>query len=193
MQAASQELGLEPPTAAAVKNIIGLGLPEAIAMLFPQLEDRLGQQLRLRYSQQYVALDKIPSDLFEGAMDTLGQLRQQGHVLAVATGKSRRGLDRVLDSLGMTRFFDASRCADETLSKPDPLMLHELLEECLATAADALMIGDTEYDLEMAAAAGVPSVGVSYGSHSTQRLRRHRPLAVLDRLPELLGLELLRP
>jgi phosphoglycolate phosphatase len=189
MQAAAEDVDVEAPRAAAVKDIIGLGLPEAISELFPGLEAGPASQLRLRYSQRFVEFDRIPSDLFDGALETLNGLREAGHMLAVATGKSRRGLSRVLASLELERFFDATRCADETLSKPDPLMLNELLQELDCPAHEAVMIGDTEYDLAMAVAANVAGVGVSYGSHSPERLQRHGPMAIVDTLPELLELD----
>lgn len=190
MQAAAEDTALEVPSDAAVKDIIGLGLPEAIEALFAGLDPGTAGQVRLRYSQRFVEFDRIPSDLYAGAMETLHRLRARGYLLAVATGKSRRGLNRVLASLEMEQFFDASRCADETLSKPDPLMLHELLEELDCPAQSAVMIGDTEYDLEMAVSARVAGVGVSYGSHNPERLERHGPLAIIDALPELLELDL---
>lgn len=188
MQSATEACDLTPPSDESVRNIIGLGLPEAIASLYPGLAQDTRARVQLTYSQRFVALDHIPNDLFAGAMDTLEALRQRGYLLAVATGKSRRGLDRVLQELGLSHFFDASRCADETLSKPDPLMLNELLQDFELQPNQALMVGDTEFDLEMAAVANMPSVGVSFGSHSVERLQRHGPVSVIDRLPELLDI-----
>ena len=129
MQWAAAELGLQQPAGAAVRNIIGLGLPEAMAILFPELDEQARRVMRERYSHCYTELDAEPAQLFPGAMDVMQQLRAQNHLLAVATGKSRRGLDRVLGGLGLAQWFDATRCADETSSKPDPQMLHELQVE----------------------------------------------------------------
>jgi len=121
-------------------------------------------------------------------METLDGLRERGIELAVATGKSRRGLDRVLVSLGLADYFDSTRCADETQSKPHPRMLHEILVTRGKSPGDAVMIGDSEYDMDMARQAGVRSVAVSFGVHSTDRLASCGPLAVIDALPELLEL-----
>lgn len=186
MQQAAQEQGISVPGEQAVKNIIGLGLPEALAALFPQLDSRDWQAMRERYSRCYTELDAEPPQLFPGAMDVMLHLRECNHLLAVATGKSRRGLDRVLGSLGLDTWFDASRCADETSSKPDPHMLLELVEACRVDLQQTLVVGDSEYDLAMASAAGVDSVGVSYGVHAPERLRQHAPLAIIDELPQLL-------
>ncbi len=187
MQAAAIEVDLPRPSEAAVVNIIGLGLHEAVERIFPDLGSARYEPLKQAYSHHFRELDEVPSPLYPGAMETMGQLKQSGYRLAVATGKSRNGLDRVLAGHDLADFFDASRCADETRSKPHPLMLHELLEELSCAAQDAVMVGDTEYDLAMAVAADMPSVGVSYGSHSRERLLQHSPLAVIDSLPELLS------
>jgi phosphoglycolate phosphatase len=185
MQAAAGRCGLPPPEAAAVRHIVGLGLPQAVEMLFPDqsLADR--EQLARAYSACYVEADQGPARLFEGALDTLERLRDAGLELAVATGKSRRGLDRVLRGLGMEGFFQATRCADETRSKPHPLMLEQILAERNKQASEALMIGDSEYDLAMAQAIGMPSVGVSYGVHARELLQRHQPCAIIDQLRQL--------
>ena len=119
-------------------------------------------------------------------METLEGLRDRGFLLAVATGKSRVGLDRVLQSLGMANFFDATRCADETRSKPHPLMLQEILQELGVLPEAAVMVGDTEFDLMMARQAGVTAIGVTYGAHPLPRLVACEPLLLLDQLPELL-------
>src|SRR5690554_8211741 len=130
MQMAAEDLGWNPPETAEVHNIIGLGLPEAIAKLYPTISSLSYEQLRERYVYHFLNLDKQqPSALFPGVLETLEYLREQGHQLTVATGKSRRGLDRILDTLGMTSFFHCTRCADETASKPHPLMLTQLLTE----------------------------------------------------------------
>jgi phosphoglycolate phosphatase len=190
MQGAAAERSLTVPPAAAVREIIGLGLPQALARLFPELPDGERVALADAYSRQHIASDAGPARLFEGAVEMLEALRAGGCELAVATGKSRRGLNRVLAGLGMERFFHTTRCADETRSKPDPLMLREILAERGKSAGEAIMIGDSEYDLEMAGRAGVAAVGVSFGAHAPERLRRHRPRDIVDdlaRLPELVA------
>ncbi|AMX02490.1 HAD-IA family hydrolase [Microbulbifer thermotolerans] len=186
MQRAAERAGLPERSPDAIGNIIGLGLPEAVATLFP--DEPLAQQLSLRnyYSEEWMAARKEPLPLFDGVMETLDQLLGAGHRLAVATGKSRRGLNREFEEHGIGSLFTASRCADETASKPNPLMLRELLDETGVAAADAVMVGDTIYDLEMAASAGVASIGVSYGVHEPERLAALRPSAIIDRFSELL-------
>jgi len=187
MQAAAQELRLPVLTDAAVQNIIGLGLPEAILALYPELDAEARQELKLGYAKHYLARNEEPPELFAGVADTLEHLRGEGHLLAIATGKNRRGLQRVLGQLGMLDFFHASRCADETRSKPHPQMLHELLAEMETSVASAVMIGDTEYDMAMALEAGMARIGVAYGAHEVERLRRYQPELVLNDFPELLA------
>lgn len=176
------------PTEAAVRDIIGLGLHEATARLFPGLPLEARDALRQAYSSVYRELDRDPPKLFAGAREVLDELRSVGHRLAIATGKSRRGLDRVLQGLDVGHLFHASRCADECHSKPHPQMLRELLAQLGFEQADSLMIGDSELDLEMAHAAGIDRIGVSYGVHAAERLQQWDPLAVLDTLPGLLSL-----
>ena len=190
MQGAAGKLGIEEPASAAVRDIIGLGLPEAVQILFPTLPDKAQVALGDAYSAHYRHLDREPCDLFPGAMPMLEQLRGRGWQLAVATGKSRRGLDRVLGALGLSDFFDATRCADETASKPDPMMLRQILAELECVAEQAVMVGDSEYDLAMARSGGMTSIGVSFGVHSSERLRQHCPAHIVDTLPELLDLPL---
>ncbi|MFQ5644926.1 MAG: HAD-IA family hydrolase, partial [Thiogranum sp.] len=123
--------------------------------------------------------------LFPGASETLHLLKESGLLLAVATGKGRAGLDKVLSGTGLQEIFSATRCSDETQSKPHPQMLMEILDELGTEPRQALMIGDTEYDLLMALNAGVSPVAVSYGVHERERLMQHQPLACLDNISEL--------
>ena len=125
------------------------------------------------------------SQPFAGAEPLLQHLRGQGRTLAVATGKTRIGLNRVLGDTGWHPYFAATRCADETASQPDPLMLQELLQELDVPVTRALMIGDTTYDLAMAEAIGMASIGVTYGVHAPERLLAHRPLALCDSVDAL--------
>ena len=136
----------------------------------------------------FVAAEASPSRLYPGARETLATLRAAGLRLAVATGKSRKGLDRVWASSGLGDSFDASRCADETHSKPHPAMVTELLTELGVAPERALVVGDTSFDLQMARDAGVDRVAVSYGAHPVDRLMNFHPLAVIDALPQLLPL-----
>ncbi len=188
MQMAAGDLGWEPLADHLIHDIIGLGLPEAIHQLYPdvRVEDR--SKLRDAYAARFLMLDEArPSDFFPGVKETLGALKAQGHILAVATGKSRKGLDRIFGVLGLSNFFHATRCADETASKPNPLMLEELLKEFDVSASDAVMIGDTEFDMEMAKRIGMPRIAVSYGAHSIERLHGYEPALCLDRFDGLLA------
>lgn len=188
VQSTAATMGLPVPDDAAAANIIGLGLPQAMAKLFPELDEQEIAALIDGYSGQYGATESSPPRLFRGAMTTLNTLKQRGLEVAVATGKSRRGLERMLDVHGLTDFFHATRCAEETRSKPDPLMIEQIMAERAVLPEQVIVVGDTEYDLEMAANAGVASIGVSFGAHSAARLRRHQPLAIVDDLRQLLDL-----
>ncbi|WP_417779777.1 HAD-IA family hydrolase [Stutzerimonas xanthomarina] len=170
----------------SIKGIIGLGLPEAIAVLYPDVTDRkLVEAFRRAYADHYLALEAEPSVLYPGVATALQQFREQGHQLAVATGKGRRGLDRVLAGQGWNDFFDVTRCADETASKPDPLMIHEILEHCGVSPERALVIGDSVFDLEMARRAGVDSVAVSYGAQPLDVLLSCSPCMAINCFSEL--------
>lgn len=185
IRSSAEELGLPIPSEEASRDVIGLGLREALAVLFPELSGRDIEALRQRYAGHYVSRDLEPSPLYPRVQETLLALREAGFHMAVATGKSRKGLDRALAGLDMADFFDASRCADETRSKPDPLMVRELIRYFGVTAGESLMVGDTTYDMEMARNAGMPRVGVTYGAHAPQRLHSYQPLALLDCLSGL--------
>lgn len=190
MQLAAKDLGWVPLDDHLIHNIIGLGLPEAIHRLYPDVSVADRQRLRDAYAAHFLMLDEArPSDFFPGVADTLHYLKAQGHTLTIATGKSRKGLDRIFGVLGLSDFFHATRCADETASKPDPLMLHELLLEFGVGAEDAVMIGDTEYDMEMAKNIAMPRIAVSYGAHHVERLHVYEPVLCLDQFDELLAWE----
>ncbi|MCQ3830384.1 HAD-IA family hydrolase [Microbulbifer elongatus] len=186
MQRAAHRAGLPVLEPAAIGNIIGLGLPEAIASLFPEAHSEQRADLREYYAEEWVAARSEPLPLFDGVLATLDKLLGAGHHLAVATGKSRRGLIREFEDHGVGHLFVTSRCADETVSKPDPTMLREILAETAVSAGCAVMVGDTEYDLRMAAAIDMPSIGVSYGVHSRERLHDCGPQRVIDHFSELL-------
>ena len=188
MQSAAGDCGLVPCSAEDIRNIIGLELNLAIQRLYPSLELAAVGRMRDAYAGRFVQADQKPCQFFPGAEEGLKVLAGAGHTLAVATGKSRRGLDRVFSHLAVAELFSVTRCADETASKPDPLMLAEICETTGTSPDQALMVGDTEYDLEMAQRIGMPSVGVSYGAHSVERLQLWRPLVILD---NLMGLSLL--
>jgi len=168
-----------------LSDVIGLGLTEAILKLFPKFEEAQIQLFIEEYKIQFLEKDNTPSELFSGVIGMLNNLKQKGLLLAVATGKGRRGLDRVLAKTQLHELFDSTRCADETLSKPEPLMLSEILNELNISAKQSLMIGDTVYDLEMANNIGMNSVAVTYGVHSTQRLLACNPVTNVSCINEL--------
>lgn len=193
MQAAIAELSLEPLADAEIAEIVGLGLPEAIQTLFPKRSGTERASIQAAYARHYVAAEVVPCAFFPQALETLVALRAAGWRLAVATGKSRKGLNRVLQNLGLSGFFDATRCADETRSKPHPQMLQELLAELAVAPHEAIMVGDTEYDLAMAQAAGCHRVGVTFGAHTASRLHAYAPLMMIDRLEQLATCRLPQP
>ncbi|WNW14099.1 HAD-IA family hydrolase [Pseudomonas sp. DTU_2021_1001937_2_SI_NGA_ILE_001] len=176
----------------AIKGIIGLGLPEAIRTLYPHFTPDALLAFRQRYVDSYMAMDEVASPLFEGVLESIHAFREQGYRLAVATGKARRGLDRVLEAHGWREFFDITRAADETASKPDPLMLHEIMAHCDVPAERSLMIGDSSFDLLMARNAGMHSVAVGYGAQSLDSLREFGPQLAIEHFFEL-GVWLGRP
>lgn len=185
LQGAITDLGLPRKEVAELRNIIGLGLAEAIERLFPGSAADTRHALVERYRHHFLVADSTPSALFEGAREVLHDLAAQGYLLAVATGKGRRGLDKVLEETGLGPLFHATRCADETFSKPHPQMLLELMDHLGAEPRATLMIGDTEYDMEMARNARTHALAVSYGVHHPERLLKHGPLGCLQRISEL--------
>jgi phosphoglycolate phosphatase len=185
VKAALADLELPPRSHEEISNIIGLGLREAVNTLYPGADDELLQNIVSRYRLHYFDENRTPSPLFAGAREVIETLASRDYLLAVATGKGRKGLNMVLEATGLKGYFHATRCADETFSKPHPEMLTQILDELGVFPHEALMIGDTEYDLQMAAHAGMPAVAVSYGVHAVERLRRHEPLACLDAVTEI--------
>jgi phosphoglycolate phosphatase len=185
VRAAAHLLGLPSPQEPAIRGIIGLGLPEAIAALYPQLESAEVERYRLAYADHYLALDAAPPPLFPGVVEGLEALSNAGYRLAVATGKSRRGLQRALAGHGWLDYFEITRCADETASKPDPRMLREILAHSGVHAGRALMIGDATFDLLMARNAEMDSVAVGYGAQPLERLRPFAPRLEITEFAEL--------
>lgn len=184
IQAASRDMGLPAPSREAASHIIGLGLRQALETLFPDLPEDQHQPLADHYRRHYLGQDaEIP--LFEGARELIQDLHGRGHTLAVATGKARRGLDRAFGHTGLEPYFHASRTADETHSKPHPAMIEELLDELMVEPEQALMIGDTTHDLEMARNAGIASLAAGYGAHPPENLADLAPLAVCRSFAEL--------
>jgi phosphoglycolate phosphatase len=185
MRAAITDMDLPVRTRHELKNVIGLGLREALHALFPDNDEVQLGRLVERYRHHFLVEDKTPSELFAGVNDMLASLNGMGYFLAIATGKARRGLDHALTSCDVGHFFHASRCADETRSKPHPQMLEELIDYFGVAPHDSIMIGDTEFDMAMAKNAGTHALGVSYGVHEKDRLLNHGPLACLDDVSQL--------
>ena len=183
LHASIADLSLEPLSDDTVRNVIGLGLREAIDMLVPGRDEAFHRAFVEAYREHWFAHEG--SSLFAGVRDVLEITRENGLKLGIATGKARRGLLRVLEQTGLNGCFDATRCADETRSKPHPQMLLELMDELGVTPDQTLMVGDTEYDMEMATNAGAGKVAVRSGVHTEERLNRHGPLVCLDRITEL--------
>ncbi|BBE50089.1 5'-nucleotidase [Ferriphaselus amnicola] len=179
IQAACRDLGVAEPDDATARHVIGLGLNEALRQAVPTLPEHQYGDLALRYRHHYLLRgDAIP--LYAGAQQTLQELQAANYLLAVATGKNRNGLDRVLDSSGLRHYFHATRTADETQSKPHPAMLIELMDELKVQPERVLMIGDTTHDLQLALNAGVDALGMTHGAHPEETLRALEPLALVD-------------
>ena len=185
MRAAAVDTGVTDPGSDAIRNIIGLGLNEAMLALFPEQTAARRADLIEGYRRHFLELDSTDMPLFPGVTQGLTQLTQQGYLLAIATGKARRGLNRVLDDTGMRHLFVSSRCADEAFSKPHPQMLEDILDDTGVDAERALMVGDTVYDMEMARSAKVAGLAVSYGVHARERLLDCGALACVDSFPEV--------
>lgn len=179
IQRACADLGLSVPSKERASHVIGLGLADALAYAVPDMPANLKPQMIERYRYHYLSRD-ADLVLFPEVREILTALKDRGHFLAVATGKSRVGLDRALDACGLRPLFDATRCADECRSKPDPQMLWELGDALGVPTDRMLMIGDTTHDLQMAANAGAHALAVSYGAHLYEALDGQGALAVLD-------------
>jgi len=167
---AATTIGLTLPDPDQVKSYIGLGLDESFSRLYPEIDSQTISQLVNSYRDYWLYLDKTPMSLFADVESGLRQLQNAGYLLTVATGKSRRGLDRALQETSLEEVFLYSRCADETRSKPHPQMLLDVLEYTGMHNSRSVMIGDTTFDLEMARNAEMDGLGVGYGSHSKETL-----------------------
>lgn len=185
MQTSAKELGLPILDDETIKNIIGLGLPEALSTLYPDLSPDAYPVLKACYSKHFLQTQETVNDLFPEALNVLHNLKDQGYRLSVATGKSRAGLDRVLGLVGLDTFFDDTITACETQSKPHPEMLSVLLQRFNCEAQNAVMVGDTEYDMAMAHVLGMPKIAVSYGAHAIERMHKYDPQLCIDNFCEL--------
>ena len=184
IQLAVADVGGTVPSNEAASYVIGLGLMEALAHAAPDVPQARYPELGKRYRHHY-AVHQNDITLFEGVVPLLLDLKERGHLLTVATGKSRRGLDEALQAVELKGCFDSSRTADETAGKPHPRMLHELMSEFGVKPERTLMIGDTTHDLQMALNAGCASVGVSYGAHEPTAFEPLKPRVVAHSVQEL--------
>lgn len=184
LQSACADLGLPVPSEERARYIIGLSLNDAMKHVLPGIDPSHYPRIAERYRVHYLRRDP-DTTLFPGAAELVAALNEAGFLLAIATGKGRRGLDRVLESTGLKGMFHASRCADEGHSKPDPGMLEALFSELGVSNRQALMIGDTTHDMEMACALGVARVAAAYGAHPRDALLAFEPLACVDDLSAL--------
>jgi phosphoglycolate phosphatase len=179
MQTSAKITGLPIPSKDEVKSIIGLSMQAVMQTLFPTCDENTNQKFLEVYRHQYVTGDKTPSPLFDGALENLNWLKQQSIPIAVATGKARAGLNRVLAEVNLLNFFDITICADEAQSKPHPEMVEHLMQQAGKSQQETLVIGDSVHDLGMANAAGVASIGVTSGANEYAQLAAHNPLFIL--------------
>jgi len=184
MQAAARDLGLPAPDKKSASYVIGLGLQDALQAVLPDLDPVHYPRMVERYRYHYLSRDQELT-LFDGTREMLEDLAAQGYFLAVATGKSRVGLNRALATSGLTSLFDATRCADETFSKPNPAMLLELTRELGQDMKRTVMVGDTTHDLLMASNAGAAAISVNYGAHPASELAALSPLYGASSIKEL--------
>lgn len=184
IQAAVRDVGGTVPSDLAASHVIGMGLMQALAHAAPDVPKEKYPELGIRYRHHYMARQDDIS-LFDGVLTMLDALKRRSHYLAVATGKSRAGLDVALRAVQLQGLFDASRTADQTAGKPDPLMLHELAREFGLAPERIVMVGDTTHDLLMARNAGCSSVAVSYGAHPVDGFAALQPLYVAHTVAEL--------
>lgn len=182
--AASRDLNLPEPPEARARHVIGLGLADALRHAVPELPERDYPRMVERYRHHYLSKDSELS-LFPGVFEMLGDLAAAGRLLAVATGKSRLGLNRALEQSGLGALFHSTRCADECFSKPHPAMLEEIMDELGVARERTLMVGDTTHDLQMARNAGVAALAVAFGAHPLSALRTELSVDILATPAEL--------
>jgi phosphoglycolate phosphatase len=184
MQKAMADENLPIPQDDAIRHVIGLSLDNVILSLIPELDNLTVNRISDNYRRHFFA-NINQSELFEGVAETIQDLHAGGYFLAVATGKGRRGLDLALKNSGLEPFFHITRCADETRSKPDPLMLDEILTDLDLEAEKAIMVGDTSYDMDMAGNIKMDCIGVTYGMHDKDHLKSSNPTYLIDSIDQL--------
>lgn len=174
------DIDISYPGDAAVRNIIGLGLKEALDQLLPDSDQTTRQQVVERYREHFLHQDETEMPLFDGVEEGLKQLQSENYSLAIATGKARIGLERVLQQTQLGEYFITSRCADEAVSKPHPRMVLDILTETGMQADKTIVVGDTTYDMQMAHRAGTDALAVCYGVHEMHRLQAEQPKACVE-------------
>ncbi|CAB1275871.1 HAD family hydrolase [Candidatus Nitrosacidococcus tergens] len=184
MRKTIQELDLPQRTDSELRNVIGLGLKEALYTLYPNSDSSHLKTIGERYRFNYFS-NPSSSQLFDGVPQLLAQLHKHNYLMAIATGKGRSGLNQALSDSGVKDYFYTTRCAEETESKPSPKMLQEIMEDTQVDIHETLMVGDTEYDILMAKNVGVDALAVSYGVHEKKRLEEFSPIDCLDSVIEL--------
>lgn len=185
LQSAIDELSAPERTFQEQRNVIGLGLSEAVSALYPEASSQFVDDFSDAFRDHFLFRNETPSPLFDRVPPVLQELESAGYDMAVATGKSRRGLDKVLRDSGLIEYFPVSYCAEETFSKPHPKMLEEILIDHNITASQALMIGDTEYDMQMAVNANMHGLAATFGVHSRERLALHNPVGYVDAFSQI--------
>ncbi len=185
MQKAIEKEDLEIPSEQSIRQIIGLSLPIAIDTLIPGISAESNQRISNRYKEYFFTEPGLTSELFDGASDIVKDLHADGYYLAVATGKGRQGLNKALQNSGLEPFFHITRCAEETRSKPDPLMLEEILTDLDMPPDKAIMVGDTSYDIEMARNIKMDSMAVTYGAHDKTQLQACNPTYFIDAIDQI--------
>ena len=188
LQTAAKQCECAIPEPQAAKDVIGLSITNACSTLFPGVDDVTLAQLTACYQQTYLSRQLSREDLFPGVYEMLVELKQSGYQLAVATGKTRTGLQQALQETDTEDLFCITRCSDETASKPDPLMLHQIIRHANAANDRTLMVGDSTHDLQMAMNAQISSIAVSCGAHPEDILQQYSPLMCLQQPAELLNI-----
>ena len=186
LQNAAEDVELKVPDAEQARQVIGLNLQDCLLQLFGEISQDQSKQYIERYRHHFYHPRAHEMEMFPGVLEGLKQLDEQGFLLAVATGKGRRGLDPILKQYDLLNFFCVTRCADEAMGKPHPQMLYDILEFTGMDVQQAIMVGDTTYDLQMASNAGMQALAMEYGMHNKSQLAQHKPAAYFSNFPQLM-------
>ncbi len=186
LQTAAKAHGFKAPNEQAAKNTIGLCIQQAMATLFPGIDQKTQERLSARYSQEFFSQDINKNHIFSGVENMLSSLINNSYQLAIATGKTRKGLDWAMQGTELSHYFDITRCADESASKPHPMMLEQIIKEMGVEKQRVVMIGDSVHDIQMANNAGIAAIAVACGANSAAELEQCKPLLSLSKTIELL-------